>query len=339
MSKNLLCLASIVLVFSLSTAVSYGQFATYEFDGGGDGTSWSDPNNWEYVSDPNGVPVGGNPATPPTPTTQAEISQLGAVVDPNSYAHDVFVGTASGAGSLSLGAGAGLASSDDIEVGSGGGAGTMTMTDGTASAGDDFFIRAGSSLNKTGGSIDVGDRLIFEGNGSLTNDAGDIIAHDDFFFFDDAQITVNGGLMEVADKMRFDFDPNNFTGPKVTINSGIVRTQEYHFDIVDIDSFVGVTEVNGDGLLQVLQGDGSTGSELTVRMARDLIAEGVHLVTSESSPKQLGAFSVVVPSSLQGTNVTFTQVMVVPEPASVVLLGLGSLGLLVRRKRAFKVAT
>lgn len=338
MSKNLLCLASIVLVFSLSTAVSYGQFATYEFDGGGDGTSWSDPNNWEYVSDPNGVPVGGNPATPPGPTTDANVSQLGAVVDPNSHAHKANIGTASGAGSLALGAGAGLAASDDIIVGAGG-TGTFTMSGGAASTGDDFNINANSSATVTGGTINVGDRINMLDNAILNNDGGTIIADDDFFFFDDSQITNDSGLMEVADKMRFDFDPNSFTGPKLTINGGIVRTQEYHFDIVTIDDFVGVTEVNGDGLLQVLQGDGSTPSELTVRMARDLIAEGVHLVTSELAPKQLGAFSVVVPSSLQGTDVTFTQVMVVPEPASVVLLGLGSLGLLLRRKRAFKVAT
>ena len=39
MYKNLLCLASIVLVFSLTAEVSDGQ-EVYEFDGGGDGTTW-----------------------------------------------------------------------------------------------------------------------------------------------------------------------------------------------------------------------------------------------------------------------------------------------------------
>ena len=96
MFKKLLCLTAIVLVFGLSAAVSYGQFDTYDFDGGGDGTSWSDPNNWEHVSDPNGAPVGGNPAAPPAPTTISNVPILGVVIDPNSTAKDVFVGRAAG---------------------------------------------------------------------------------------------------------------------------------------------------------------------------------------------------------------------------------------------------
>ncbi len=343
----------------LMTTASYGQLlGLYEFDGGGNGTSWSDAANWEQKTDPFGNPISGDPATPPNNVTSADIPLTGVVVSSaGQTALDVNVGTAAGAGSLSISSGdltgrdvnvgsdgtnantgslnisgGTLVAGDDITI-SNGSVGSMTMSSGLASTGDDFFINAGGSLVMTGGQINVGDRLVTSGNAILNVDGGTIIADDDFFFFDDTAITVDSGLMEVADKMRFDFDSNTFSGPKLTINGGIVRTQEYHFNITTIDDFLGVTEINGDGLLQVRQGDGSTQSELTIRMARDLIAEGVHLITSESAPKQLGAFSVVVPSSLQGTNVVFTQISVVPEPASALLLGFGAMALVIGRKR------
>lgn len=360
MFKSLSSFAAIVLVVCLSTTVSFGQ-QVLDFDGGGDGTSWSDPNNWEESVDPNGNASSGNPASAPGPTTFANVPQLGVVIDPNSLAIIATFGTSAGSGSGILGPGGSLDASGDIRLGddpnatantglltmsggtlaaSGSGAdievglsspGTLVISGGAASAADDVVVRTDSAINMTGGTLNVGDRLVTEDNAVVTNDGGTIIADDDFFFFGNSQITQDSGLMEVADKMRFESDPNVGIS-SLTINGGIVRTQEFHFNITTIDDFRGVTEINGDGVLQVLQGDGGTQSELTLRMARDLIAEGVHLTTSEAGPLQLGAFSVVVPSSLQGTNVVFTQISVVPEPASALMLSLGGLALLARRR-------
>ncbi len=359
MIKSLVSCASIALVFCLSATLSQGQ-EVYDFDGGGDGTSYSDPNNWVVVTDPNGNPGSGNPATAPQSTTFANIGLPGVVVDVTDPNASTLVVNIRGTGSASLGAGFFLSTGGDLAIGTdpngaatnalftmtggtqettGSGSdievglsspGTMNMSGGTASARDDVVVRTDSALNVTGGTLNVGDRLITEDNAIVTNDGGSIIASDDFFFFGNSQITQENGLMEVKDKMRFTGDPNDGVS-KLTINGGTVRTEEFHFNITTIDDFRGITEINDDGVLQVIQGDGSTQSELTIRMARDLIAEGVHLTTAGAKP--LGAFSVVVPSSIHGTNLTYTQISVVPEPASALMLSLGSLGLLMRRRK------
>jgi hypothetical protein len=69
-------------------------------------------------------------------------------------------------------------------------------------------------------------------------------------------------------------------------------------------------------------------TQLTVEEARALIAGGVHFSTSESAPRKLGVQVVVVPEFDGRQNVVFTQISVVPEPASAVLLAVGLLGIL-----------
>jgi hypothetical protein len=64
-----------------------------------------------------------------------------------------------------------------------------------------------------------------------------------------------------------------------------------------------------------------------------LITAG-RLTTSESSPLHLGVQTVVVPEFFGRTDVVFTQVSVIPEPASAMLLVLATLGLIMRRKPA-----
>jgi len=362
MYKNFTCLASIVLVFSLLAAVSNAQ-ATYEFDGDFDGTSWDEATNWAITVNPDlTVGDGSDPATPPDAITNADIPLLGVVIDstmPGQTALNVNVGTANGAGSLTLSGTGGLTASTDFNVGrdgsgtnggtfdmtggtldalddislGAGSAGIMTMSDGAASAGDDFFINADSSLDMTGGTIIIGDRLVSDANASINVDGGTISADDDFFFFGATQVTVDSGLMEVKDKLRFD---DVLTTGKLTINGGVVRTQEFGF-VDDFDAYImnGVAEINGDGVLQVELNDGSDPvSQLTLASAKALIAEGIHLTTSAPSPQKLGVSLVVVPDFFGGTDVTFVQISVVPEPSSVVLLSLGGLGLLLRRKRA-----
>lgn len=335
MYKICMSLAAMLLALCLLTSLSYAV-GEYTFDGGGDGTSWDDPANWGVTILPDDSPGdGSDPVAPPNPITAARIPLPGVVIDstmPGQTANDVHVGTALGNGSLTISAGGGLDSGDDIELGVGGGVGTMTMTGGSASTGDDFAINAGSSLLVTGGTLNVGDRLMTEDDASVTVDGGEIIADDDFFFFGSTQITVDSGLMEVQDKLRFD---DVLTTGKLTINGGVVRTQEFGF-VDELDNYImnGVTEINGDGVLQVeIGGGGAPASQLTVSSALDLIAEGVHLTTSEPGPLRLGVSLVVVPDFFGRADVSFIQVSVVPEPSSVMLLGLAGVSVLMRRKR------
>ena len=186
----------------------------------------------------------------------------------------------------------------------------------------------------TGGTLFVGDRLVTYANASLLVDGGDITADDDFFFFGSSQITVDSGSMIVFDKLRFD---DVLTTGKLTINSGFVRSQEFGF-LDSLDSYImnGTVEINGDGFYQSeAPGPNSPFSQLSVAAAKALIADGT-FITSEALMK-LDAFSVVVPEFDGRTNVGFTQISLVSsvsEPASVLLLGLGGFGLLLRRHRA-----
>ena len=163
---------------------------------------------------------------------------------------DVFVGRDGGGvnvGSLDVSGGT-LDAGDDITVGAGS-AGTMTQSSaGAVIAGDDFFVNAGSSLTVTGGTLNVGDRLITDDDAIVSVDGGDVIADDDFFFFGSAQITVDSGLMEVKDKLRFD---DVLTTGKLTINGGLVRSQEFGF-VDGSGAYImnGTLEINGTGAYQ-----------------------------------------------------------------------------------------
>lgn len=333
MSRKTASLTFAVMVVALSATASYGQ--TYQFDGGADGISWDEASNWDLFLDQFGISEVGDAPTPPTPLITANIPMTGVVIDstmPGQTAFDVNVGTANGVGSLSV-SGGGLMASDDITVGAGSN-GTMTISGGVVGTGDDFDIRGGSSVTVTGGNVNVGDRINMLGNAILTVDGGDVFADDDFFFFEDSQITVNGGSLIVNDKLRFD-DDEMFNG-RLTINGGFVRSNEFGVEIVgDITDFRGVVEINGNGVYEVEMpsGPGSPVSQLTVAMAQALINEGVHLTTSEVSPRYLAARQVIVADFDGRQNVAFTQILVVPEPACMGLLAVGVLGLLLRRQR------
>ena len=151
-----------ILVFILTPTVVFAQLeGVYEFDGGGDGTSWDDAINWEQVLDPNGFPTSGDPVAPPSAVTSAEIPLAGAVVNSaGQTALDVRIGGTAGTldissgqltvrdmfvgsgnpGALSVSGGT-LIAGDDILIGDGS-AGTMTMSNGAASTGDDFIVNA-----------------------------------------------------------------------------------------------------------------------------------------------------------------------------------------------------
>lgn len=358
MSRQFVIYFSVTLVVGVCASQSYGQLdGLYEFDGGGDGTSWNDALNWEQVLDPTGNPISGDPATPPDGVTSADIPLAGVVVNaPGQTALDVNIGTAAGAGSLAMSGGdftvrriragrdangvnAGnfdlsggtLVAGDDIRVGEES-AGIMTMSGGDASTGDDFFVRDGSSFTMTGGTVFVGDRFVTEDDATVLIDGGEVTADDDFFFFGDAQITVNSGSMIVFDKMRFDDD--DARNGKLTINGGFVRSQEFGF-VNDTGEHVlrGVVEINGNGFYQAeAPGDDTPVSQLSEALATQLIADG-YFITSEASPLQLAASTVIVPEFDGRTDVAFTQISLVPEPAGALLAAMAAAIAGFRRRR------
>lgn len=368
MDRAIASLIAVVFVFGLLTTISYGQLdGLYEFDGGGDGTSWDDATNWEQVLDSNGNPISGDPATPPSSVTSADIPLLGVVIDstmPGQTALDTRIGTANGAGSLNISGGdltlrdlfvgssgnAGtldvsggtLTAGDDITIGDGS-PGTMTISDGAVSTSDDFLVNANSSLAMTGGTLFVGDRLITADSAILLNDGGEIIVDDDFFFFGDPQMTVDSGSMIAFDKLRFDDDTTR--NGKLTINGGVVRSNEFGFvDGLNNHILRGVVEINGDGVYQVeAPSDMSSPiSQLSVALAQILINDGIHFTTTEVGPRELVASSVVVPEFDGRRDVIFTQISLqdrvptIPEPLTTTLgvMGLGVLGMATRRRAA-----
>lgn len=353
-----LSVVGLLLAALVATPHAYGGAPTsllglYEFDGGGDGMSWEQAVNWEAVLADDGSPLSGDPATPPLPITSADIPTVGVISSAaGNAALDLRIGTAAGDGGLTVtggdltvrdafvggdGLGALTISSDfvagdDITIG-GTNAGTMSVSSGSVSTGDDLIVRGNGQLNVSGGTIFVGDRLVTEGNAIVENNGGDITADDDFFFFENSQITNNSGSLVVFDKMRLDD-----AGAKLTINGGVVRSQEFGFEDGSGSGLVfeGVVEINGDGVYQSEQPDSLDDpiSQLTLPMARQLIAEGVHLVTSEPGPFKLGAKTVIVPEFDGRTNVPFTQIsVVIPEPATALAAMWGGLLLAASRRR------
>ncbi|NNE36074.1 MAG: hypothetical protein HKN13_12605 [Rhodothermales bacterium] len=222
---------------------------------------------------------------------------------------------------------------DDITVGDTV-MGTMTMSNGAASTADDFILNTKSSLTMTGGTLRVGDRLTTAGNANLFVDGGELTVDDDFFLFGDARATVDSGSIIVHDKLRFDDDVLR-TG-KMTINGGVVRSNEFGYvDVSDVHILRGIVEINGSGAYQVEAFNpgpisSSPVSQLSVPYAQQLIADG-YFITSELAPLSLVATSIVVPEFDGRTNVAFTQISLVPEPASATGLLLTG-GLLLRRR-------
>ncbi len=345
--------AAIVLC-GLMTTASYGQLdGLYEFDGDVDNT-WENAANWEQVSDPNGNPISGDPATPPDGVTSADIGVLGVTSTGGANtALDVSVGTASGAGSLT--SSGTLAVGRDIYVGGDasltGNLGTMTVTSGSVTAGDDINVGMtddvspvrsspgvlnvnggtiesgddvklfnGATLNVNGGTIISGDNFEARSNTpggvvTITVDSGTLESRDDFRWNNEnvvTTVTVNGGLLVTLDKLLLDDDD----GSMITINGGTVRAEEY--------AEQGPIEINGDGLLQFESNKLSPGEAIALF--------GTTLTTTEAG-KVLGVQLVTIPDFFGETNLEFTQISVVPEPASALLISLGALGFAVRRRR------
>lgn len=331
MARHRIWLAAILLAWGLGASASLGQTSgVMRFDGGGDGTSWNQANNWEHVADPDGVPTSGNPATPPTPAYTATIGQLGVVLDGTMLGQTAFrvqTGVTT-EGSFNV-TGGSLNVGDDITVGQSA-KGTMTMSGGEVTLGDDFFIdnagAFGSTFTLSGGTLHVVDRIVMGNSGNLVVNGGHIVADDDFFFLGTSTQTINGGLLEQFDKLN----NGNATpaGPaRLKINGGIVRTNEWTDDpelgAQDLTRFTSVIQVNATGKLQI------EANNFSVALAQDLIAGGKLTTTGAA----LGATSVIIPEFFGRTNVEFTQIAVVPEPGTLALAAVAGVVLARRRRR------
>ena len=245
---------------------------------------------------------------------------------------DVYVGgdtTGSGnAGTLNV-TGGDIHGDDDVNIGMTDdistpilSSGMMTVTAGTASSGDDLKIFQDGVLLVNGGTVDVGDNWTASGNASFQIDSGSVIVRDDIRWGpSEMQAIINGGEVIVADKVRLNEDPGNTA--KLTINGGLLRSDEYGVD----GGRRGLIEINGDGVYQV------DNSELSKSEALALIATGTNFTTADPGPRILSATLVTVPDFFGEPDLLFTQISLVPEPTSLVLLTFGSIGVMMRRRR------
>jgi hypothetical protein len=324
--------SAIAIALLCSAANSFAQTGgVMNFDGGADGTSWNQANNWEHVADPDGVPTSGNPPTPPTGQYTANIGMSGVLLDATMGVQATFrtrVGVTT-PGSFTMTGGT-LNVGDDITVGQSA-MGTMTFDDGEITVVDDFFIDNGGAFGSTftmnGGTLRMGDRITMGNQGNFVMNGGHIIADDDFYFLGNSTQTINGGLLEQFDKLN----NGNATpsGPaRLKINGGIIRTNEWtdnpdlNFD--DPTRFMSKIEINSTGILQVEQ------ATMPLAEAQGLIANGRFTTTG---PQPLTATTVVIPEFFGRSNVTFTQISVVPEPATSVVAGVGAVAILAWRRK------
>ena len=325
--------SAIVIALLCSSESVFAQTSgVMNFDGGGDGTSWNQANNWEHVADPDGVPTSGNPSTPPTAAYTANIGTSGVLLSAAMGTQATFrtrVGVTT-PGSFTMTGGT-LNVGDDITVGQSA-MGTMTFNGGEITVVDDFFIDNGGAFGSTftmnGGTLRMGDRITMGNQGNFVMNGGHIIADDDFFFLGNSTQTINGGLLEQFDKLN----NGNATpsGPaRLKINGGIIRTNEWtdnpDLELHDPTRFMSIIEINGTGKLQVEQ------DSFTIAEAQAQIAAS-RLMTTDLG-KAIGIQTIVVPEFFGRSNVVFTQISVVPEPATWLVASLGGAAVIAWRRK------
>ena len=340
MKKNIVCCLATLLVLCICGSLATAQ--TYDWDGD-TSSDWGDPTNWEVEG------TGLDPGSAPDASTRVEIS-IATGNTPLIEAGDDFevgevrIGRSDGAGLLTM-TGGELDNVDNrFRVGSGG-VGTFNISGGTLNSTQSFVTGstttgnvnvtggtinvigssrdfnmdegapgAASNLTMSAGNINVGDVFLVDEDATVDLSGGAIFAVDDLRVEKNAVVTVTGGLLETGDKIRVGQAPGD--GGSLFVNGGIVRGEGF-------ESSVGTTsllEVNGSGLLQFLN------SEESVPDVIGYINSGL-ITTSELAPLNLAVQIVDV----GGTD--YTQVSIVPEPLSAVLLSLGLLGYFSSRGR------
>ncbi len=198
------------------------------FDGGADGTSWNQANNWNLTVNADGTPaIPGDPPTPPTNEFNANIGGNFTVLLDGTMVGQTAFRTRTGVttpGKFNV-TGGSLIVTDDIVVGQSA-KGTMTMSGGEVTTGDDFFVDDagdfGSVFTLSGGELHVGDKMQMGNHGQFIMTGGHLVADDDFYWLGNSTATIDSGLLEQFDKVNMG-DATPMGPARLVINGGVLR--------------------------------------------------------------------------------------------------------------------
>ena len=305
-----------VVVLMVVGILSCNCLGTVTWDAGGDTINWEDPLNWSTD-----LPV------PTTEEVRFNSSSDAAVLSSAQTVDDVKVGYNADGGSLTINGGAltvttyarlgeaGTAfgvlnlvsgsltmATKELEIGRNG-VGTFNMSGGTYSNTDGSrdlfignFVGSNGTMNLSDGTVSVGDNVLVGNNGT-------------------GLLYMTGGIMNIGDNI--DVGDTSGTGPTgvghIQLDGGVITA-----DNLFLRSHTGVqygTMDITDGAM-IVNDNGKYGGYYS-DPGGPLTAFG-------------GAGDIIVMSNGNGTS-TITGVL--PEPATLALLGVGFVGMLAKRKR------
>lgn len=242
-------------------------------------------------------------------------------------ANDDFAVGRKDVGNLNISGTALLDIADDLELGQlNGGVGTMIMTGGTVNIGDDFELSKGnadnfgtSSLVMSGGTITAKQMKMAQQGGTAT-------------------VVMTGGLIELSESLNITHQDQSGTTGTLTLGDGekdvgalgdaTIDTMKLKMDNAYADDVTAWIDFLPGGLLLIREGD-VTGDIQT------LIDDGFLLTTYAGGADWwdlLYPGTPVVGYDFGETVGGSTAVYLIPEPATIVLLGFGALAL-IRKKR------
>lgn len=240
---------------------------------------------------------------------------------------------------------------DDLEIAKkasdeGRAVGALTMSGGSISVNDNFDVgtKGIGSVLMSGGTIEVGDDFELAkdgGTASVVMSGGTITVGDDLKMGQNggqASIVMSGGTIYVGDQLRTTHEGQPGTSATVSLGDGdaafgdvvleaIINTKKVNMQYADdVDITVSYDFLPG-GLLLIRDGD-KTGD------VQDYIDAGYFLTTYVGDYFGVGTEPLIRIGYDFGLTVTdVTAVYLIPEPATIALLGFGGLAL-IRRKRS-----